>query len=162
MASRLSRERIDAIYASDLSRALDTARAIAAPHALDVASDPRLREFAFGAWEGLTWAEVIATRPHLQQAGWTGVDAYTPEGGETFAHVRARVAEFVRELAPRHPAGHLVIVTHAGAVHAAMQEFGFSNEGVTILPASLTRFAMEDGRARLITVSDVRHHDSSG
>jgi broad specificity phosphatase PhoE len=56
-------EPIETIYTSDLNRAAQTARHIAAPHNRVVVPDARLREFAFGQWEGLTWDEIVARFP---------------------------------------------------------------------------------------------------
>ena len=165
LAARLSKERVDAIYASDLSRALETARIVAAPHVLDVRADARLREFAFGAWEGLTWAEIVATRPHLDDASWTKAEFYEPEGGETFALVTARMRAFLDDAAAGEN-GHAVVVTHAGALHAALSALGLGpaagEPAPRFSPASLTAVAMEGGRARLITLNDVDHLDSTG
>ena len=58
LAQRLMAETLHMLYASDLLRAWETARAIAVPHALHVHAEPRLREMAFGRWEGLTYAEI--------------------------------------------------------------------------------------------------------
>ena len=54
VAHRLSKETVGAVYSSDLVRALETARAIAAYHSVDVVVDTALRECSFGEWEGLT------------------------------------------------------------------------------------------------------------
>ena len=56
----LQRETIDAIYASDLSRAHTTAQAIAQALGLTVKIHPGLRERHFGAFQGRTYAEIEA------------------------------------------------------------------------------------------------------
>jgi phosphoserine phosphatase len=168
LARRLAAERIDRLYSSDLTRAFETARIVGEPHGLEVTPDPRLREFAFGAWEGLTWDEILARHPELREAGRTSAGIFVPEGGESFAQVRARVKEFFDELAAFDDA-RVVIVTHAGPLHAALaaleavplDETG-APAGVRFSPAGVTRLAMEGGRARLITLNDVGHLDSAG
>src|SRR5687768_16876002 len=60
LAEELAELALDAIYSSDLRRARETAEAVAAQHGLDVRLDPRLRERAFGSWEGLTRADIVA------------------------------------------------------------------------------------------------------
>src|SRR5918912_404825 len=57
-AARLARERIDALYSSDLVRAQETAHHVAAATALRVRLDEALRERAFGMLEGKTWDEI--------------------------------------------------------------------------------------------------------
>ncbi len=168
LAERLRGERFDAIYSSDLSRALETARIVAEPHGLAVRGDARLREFDFGAWEGLTWDEIVATRPHLRDAKHTAATRYAPEGGETFEAVRQRVASFLAEIAGEgSPGRRLAVVAHAGPLHAALAALGlpptdeFGNAAM-FSAASLTRIAMDGGRSRLITLSDVRHLHPAG
>ncbi|MGA8535482.1 MAG: histidine phosphatase family protein [Candidatus Tumulicola sp.] len=167
-SQHLSPERIDAIFASDLARALETARIVAEPHGVAVTADPRLREFDFGTWEGLTWAEITATRPELRDLGATAAQRYRPEGGESFADVAARVRAFVDEVTAGNR-GHIVVVTHAGPLHAMLDVLGVFAEGDAgeslrrrFLPGSVTRVAMDAGTARLITLSDVRHLDPTG
>jgi broad specificity phosphatase PhoE len=168
LAGRLRGERFDVIYASDLSRAVETASIVAEPHGLPVRTDPRLREFDFGQWEGLTWDEIVATRPHLRDHALTAASLYAPDGGETFAMVCERLRPFFDELRAA-PVGHAAIVMHAGPLHAVLDVLGLASAAVDITktgarfaPASLTRITMEDGHARLISVSDVRHLDSPG
>ncbi len=60
LSMRLAGVSLQAVYASDLRRALDTARIIAEPHDLAVQALPQLREINFGAWEGLTFKEIKA------------------------------------------------------------------------------------------------------
>lgn len=151
---------LDAIVSSDLSRARDTADAIAAHHRLRVASDPRLREFAFGEWEGLTWDEIVARFPVAAGMAFSSVRAYRPTGGERFDAVRARVGEVLE--AHRDRAGTIAFVTHAGALHALLDilvgdEVDLS--AVRLTPASITRIAMDSPRPRLMSLDDVRHLD---
>ncbi|MEO6834804.1 MAG: histidine phosphatase family protein, partial [Candidatus Tumulicola sp.] len=127
IALRLSHERIDCIYSSDLVRANETARIVAAPHGLAVTTDERLREFDFGEWEGSTWDEIVVARPHLRDLGATAANRYAPEGGETFDDVQARVRSFLDDLRAR-DAGHAVVVTHAGPLHAALAVLGLNDE----------------------------------
>jgi probable phosphoglycerate mutase len=63
VARALAGEALDAVYASDLQRAVDTAQAIAAQAGLAVQTDAALRERGFGEFEGLTWAEVEQLHP---------------------------------------------------------------------------------------------------
>jgi alpha-ribazole phosphatase len=168
LAARLRAERFDAIYASDLARAFETASIVAEPHGLAVRTDVRLREFDFGEWEGLTWDEIVAERPHLQDRSLTAASLYAPDGGETFAMVCDRLRPFFEELRAA-PVAHAAIVMHAGPLHAALAVLGLTDQAVEVAgtgarfaPASLTRVTMKDGAPRLMSVSDVRHLDSTG
>ncbi len=105
LAEELAEVQLDAIYSSDLSRARETAEAVAASHGLEVRLDPRLRERAFGSWEGLTREDIEAL----------------PEGsrhdGETDDEVRERVLESVQAIADAHPGERVLVVAHGGALN---------------------------------------------
>ncbi|MDQ2992754.1 MAG: histidine phosphatase family protein [Candidatus Eremiobacteraeota bacterium] len=159
-AGALASEPLEAIVSSDLSRAFETARVIAAHHDLEVVPDPRLREFAFGEWEGLTWDEIVARYPVAADMAFSSVRAYAPTGGERFDSVRARVGRVLDEFAGRE--GRVVFVTHAGALHALLDILVADQldlQTVRLTPASITRIAMDSGKARLMSLDDVRHLD---
>jgi broad specificity phosphatase PhoE len=105
LAQELTDVDLDAIYASDLSRARATAAAVAATHGLEVKLDPRLRERSFGNWEGLTREEVHAMPPGSRH------------DGETDEEVRERMLAAVQEIAAAHPGEEVLIVSHGGALN---------------------------------------------
>jgi probable phosphoglycerate mutase len=110
----------DAIVASDLSRAFDTAVAVSAETDLDVAVDKRLREIHLGSWQGLTRAEAREQFPD-EYAGWQSGSDARRGGGETYAEVGARAAECVVEWLDRlGPGATLVAVTHGGTARATI------------------------------------------
>jgi glucosyl-3-phosphoglycerate phosphatase len=116
-AELLIKMRPDAIVASDLQRATDTAAALAALSGLTVSYDKRLRERYFGAWQGLTMTEVAAAHP-AEHARWTaGQDV----GGdvESLPDLGRRVADALVEAATL---GDMVVVASHGA--AARQGIG--------------------------------------
>ena len=106
LAQELTDVDLDAVYASDLARARQTAAAVAATHGLEVRFDARLRERSFGSWEGLTREDI----------------AELPEGshhdGETDEEVRARVLDAINEIAAAHPGEQVLVVSHGGALNA--------------------------------------------
>jgi len=120
-AELLARFRPDAIVASDLRRAADTAAALAALTGLPVKSDPRLRERYFGAWQGLTMTEVAETRPD-EYARWTSGADHISDDVETLDDLGKRVAEALRDAATAAPPGGTVVVATHGA--AARQGVG--------------------------------------
>jgi probable phosphoglycerate mutase len=112
----LADEPIGVVYASDLSRAWQTAEEIAKPHGLAVQSEPRLRERAFGHFEGLSFAEIEATLP-VQAKLWRERDPeFEPDGGESLLVFRDRVTGVASELAARHPGELVVLVAHGGVM----------------------------------------------
>lgn len=113
---RLAREKFDAIVASDLGRAMRTARAIASHCGLEVAPEARLRERSFGEGEGLTYAEVDARWPGVfSRAANTDPDATIP-GGETRRQFHERIHAGFLALARLHAGRRVVAVTHGGVL----------------------------------------------
>lgn len=166
LAAVLRGERFDRAFASDLGRAIETAQTILSGSNLEVTIDARLREFDFGLWEGLTWDEIVARWPRYGEAGWADAKGYQPEGGESFAAVEARVGAFLSELA-QESFERVLVATHAGVLHAALAVLGprlstdHRSMKIVFSPASITRITMEGEQARLITVNDVSHLDTT-
>lgn len=112
----LAREKIKAVYASDLKRAYETAKIIAAPHNLDVEMLLALRELNFGVWEGMTSNEIEAAYPELIKQWWdTPLNTQIPDG-ETIAELAERSTCAVHEVVEKHPEQKVVVVTHGGAI----------------------------------------------
>lgn len=113
----LSAEAFDVLVTSDLSRAADTAAAVASHVGLPLAVDARLRETHYGQWQGLTGPEV-ETRWPTEYAAWrAGLGG--PVGGETVTDVAARALPAVHEhLAGVGEGRALLLVTHGGTARA--------------------------------------------
>ncbi|MEA2453012.1 MAG: hypothetical protein QOG04_1722 [Actinomycetota bacterium] len=115
VATELSHEHIDAVYASDLKRARDTAQAIAAAHGLEVEIDKDLREIDQGEWEGLTTDEIKQRWPDL----WGPNRHYNARpGGESPQDVKQRSLKAVARAVAAHPGDDetIVIVSHGGTI----------------------------------------------
>ncbi|HEY8471447.1 MAG TPA: histidine phosphatase family protein [Natronosporangium sp.] len=120
-APLLAARKPDLIVASDLTRAVDTAAALAALTGLPVRRDPRLRERAYGDFEGLTHAEIAERFPEAaarQRAGEHDLG----HGIEPPGDVMKRVGEALREAAAAAPGGTVVVATHGGAARYGMFE----------------------------------------
>jgi probable phosphoglycerate mutase len=113
----LADEAISAIYASDLSRAFETARRIAAPHQLPVTSQKDLRERGFGQFQGMTYAEIEQAFPH-EAGAWRRrhPEWAAPGGGESLEALRLRVVGCVNRLAASHRGEQVVLVAHGGVM----------------------------------------------
>lgn len=116
LAHALRDEPIAAVYASDLSRAHDTAQSVARRHDRPVQTHRGLRERAFGRFEGHTWAELEAHYPTEALAWRKRVPDFAPEGGESLLQLQARVVPTVEELAARHPGEQILVVAHGGVL----------------------------------------------
>ena len=115
-ALALQGEAVQAIYSSDLQRALQTAQAIGQALDLPVSTTTGLRERHFGRFEGKTWAEIETGWPEDAQAWRKRVPDFAPDGGENLLQLRERIASTVAELAARHPGQQVVMVAHGGVL----------------------------------------------
>jgi broad specificity phosphatase PhoE len=113
VAQALAREPLDAIYSSPLQRALDTARAVAAPHGFAAQIEQRLVEMDIGEADGLTLAEVGSRYPGLLEA-WASEDGpnQAMPGGERLVDVQERAWAAVQDLAASHADETVAAVTH--------------------------------------------------
>lgn len=118
-AARLAPLGADVIVSSDLSRAADTAAALAKITGREVCHDPRLRERAYGEWQGLTMDE-IARRWPAGYARWRAGAAVDEAGVESQDDFGKRVGAALREISERHSGRTVVVVTHGGTVRRAI------------------------------------------
>ena len=115
-AQALAGEPITTVYASDLSRAFETAAAVATVAGLQPIAEEGLRERHFGVFQGRTFAEIEAELPD-QALRWRKRDPeFAPEGGESLITYRDRVVSTVQRLAARHPDELIVLVAHGGVM----------------------------------------------
>ena len=119
LGAALADEGLDAIYSSDLARAHSTALAVARRLGLAVQTDTRLRERAFGRFEGLTHADIAQRWPEAA-ARWRQRDPdFAAEGGgESLLQLHARCVPAAAELAARHAGQCIALVAHGGVLDA--------------------------------------------
>ncbi|MCT7352376.1 histidine phosphatase family protein [Streptomyces sp. 15-116A] len=112
--------RPDAIVASDLKRAADTAAELGALTGLEVTTDEALRETYAGVWQGLTHDEIIA-RYGEEYAAWKRGEPVRRGGGELETEVADRAAPVVLRHAEKLPDdGTLVVVSHGGTIRTTI------------------------------------------
>lgn len=116
LAERLAGERINSIYASELSRASATAEIIASRHRVKVITCPELLEINFGKVEGLTFNEISERYPELVEA-WPNRDlAFRFPGGESIGELNGRVMKFYGRLKRHAPDDTVLVVAHSGVL----------------------------------------------
>lgn len=117
LAEHFPVEKLDAVYASDLSRAMVTAETVAQKFGLDVRPEPAFRELSFGKWEGLTYAEIVAGWPEAMANFLTHPDIMEIPQGESFPQVQQRAMARLKEIVAEHePHDHTVGIFAHGAV----------------------------------------------
>jgi broad specificity phosphatase PhoE len=142
---------VDVMYSSDLARARETAEILAEPNGLEVQLDPRLRERSFGAWEGMTAAEIEVEFAD-EHARWMAGEAPGAADAEPFADFGARVEEFVEDVLADHPGETVLIVGHGGSIrviHALAQGLDYVRDH-RLIPGvancTVARYAARDGK----------------
>lgn len=163
IAERLRDLPFDALYASDLSRAMRTAEAIARPHGCPVIPCPELREWSLGAWEGKTISEVTAQYPGEFEGFVRDSLDMVVTGGESRHALQRRVSDILDALAQRHPGGRIVVVTHGGALGLMFKHFlnaeeiPFPHRPRTDNASYSKAVYFEDGTWQLVCWNDVSH-----
>ena len=114
---------VDAVWSSDLQRAVATATIIAEAIGVGpVVVDPDLRERDAGEFSGLT-------RPEIEQRfpGYLAVGR-RPPGWEPDDHLLARATRVLHRIAAAVPGGHVLTVTHGGLVYTLEESQGLPHQ----------------------------------
>jgi probable phosphoglycerate mutase len=160
----LADEPVDAIYASDLSRAYSTAQAIAAER-LAVQTHKGLRERAFGKFEGQTYAAIEERWPEESRLWRIRDPHFAPEGGESPTQVMERVARTVNEIAARHLGGQIVLVSHGGVMdmlyRLATRQSVSAPRSWELGNAAINRLLWTPDTLTLVGWADTRHLDEA-
>jgi alpha-ribazole phosphatase len=129
LAENFPVDRVDAIYASDLQRAMVTAETIAKQFGLPVQAEPAFRELSFGEWEGLTYQQIVDKWEDAMANFLQHPDILEIPGGESFPAVQKRAVTRLNELVKEHDGQTIVVVAHgavlrtllAAALHMPLQ-----------------------------------------
>jgi len=93
---------IEAIYSSDLPRAIISASYLAEHLGLPVVTDERLRELNFGLIEHMTYEEAMNRYPVEVTRWYSDWESNSPPGGESLCDLRHRVWSFLNEIQPEY------------------------------------------------------------
>jgi probable phosphoglycerate mutase len=163
-AKRLAPAGIDAIVASPLQRTVQTAEQVAAVTGLPVVTEDGFRETDFGAWEGLTFAEVRERWPS-EMTAWLADPEVAPPGGESFAGVSERVTAALHRVLAGQAGQRILIVSHVTPIKTLVAA------ALLAPPAALYRMHLDvaalceidwyaDGPAVLRSYNDTAHLSS--
>jgi probable phosphoglycerate mutase len=160
-ARALAREKFDAIYASDLSRARQTAAPTAELFSMQVVLEKDLRERHYGIFERLTYAEVKLRYPE----DYARFEARDPEydfrTGESLRDFSARSIAVISKLVKQNKGRNILVFTHGGVLDklyrfitglplSAPRDFGIPNAG-------LNRIELTPGGWQIRAWADVAH-----
>lgn len=121
LARRLSSEKIDCVYSSDLKRAVQTAERVASARNLRVNPRKELRELDVGEFEGKRLEEIVEDHGPLEEM-WSEGEWRAP-GGETLSELSARVDRFVADVKRCHEEGTILVVAHGGMLRSLISGF---------------------------------------
>ncbi len=157
-----ARGTVQAVVSSPLRRCRETAAAVADRIGLDVRIEENLRETDFGAWEGLTFAEVRERHPDDLDAWLASTEVRPTGGGESFETVAQRVALARDKILARYPGKTVLVVSHVTPVKSLVtQALGAPSASLfrmELSAASLTAVAYYvDGNASLRLFNDTAH-----
>jgi len=111
---RLVDDKIDAVYSSDLRRALVTAEVISSGHKVDIVTCPELREVDYGNIEGLTFEEISRLYPEVAESLTNVSLQLNFPGGEGFEGFIERTSKFLDKLKRHTPSQTILIASHGG------------------------------------------------
>jgi broad specificity phosphatase PhoE len=163
-AQAISRLPVDAIYVSDLPRAVETAAPLARATGLTPTETPALRERSVGEMTGRTFEDVLANAPELWTALLSRDADWVPPGGESHAMCSARVGQFLDEVLAHHPSGRVVLVSHGVAIdHLLRRLLGLDQRSLSrfvfhVDNCSLHRVSRrDDGMFRVLALNETAH-----
>jgi probable phosphoglycerate mutase len=167
LAKALSELPIDAIYASPLQRAAQTAQPVAAALRLELRTDDRLKELNAGVFQGKSWEEVLVEHPQVA-ARWKSRDPdYAIPGGESRRQLMERGKAALLSI---RAAGHarVVVVAHGGTLTAALKallEIPPQRSPFALYNAAISRISWplgDDDGLQIVTLNDVEHLRRAG
>ena len=156
----------DAVYSSDLYRAMSTAGAIYRPRGLTLRVDPSLREIGAGVWEDVPWGQLL----HDSRDSLTDFLACRPswrvEGSETFSDVRRRMDRAIRRIAAAHPGQTVAVTSHGCAIKCGLSVWlGLGEADMGQIPLAnntgVAKLEVDGGRVNVAYYNDDSHLGSS-
>lgn len=161
-AQRLKSEVIDAIFTSDLIRALQTAKIVGKPLGIPAIKTKNLRERNMGIFEGMTWEESEEKHKSLFENFFDHQnETFKDHGGETIKEVKKRIKAFLKEMKSKYKDKVVAIITHGGAKYYMLrllvkempEDLRFGNTAITVLKKD------RSGRYHITLLGDTSHLD---
>ena len=157
--------KFDALYSSDLQRAVDTAHAITEVLHTPATELSELRERHFGALQGLTITEAPVAKPEVWQAHISRDLDHDLEGGESIAVFSHRVSRTLEQLRQKHSGQTILVVSHGGTLDMMyrLASKQLLNSGrMTSVPNASLNWLEHHGQAWSVGEwADTRHLDNA-
>ncbi len=167
-ARALSAQTFQAIYASDLPRAVETAEPLARLTGLPINQSEAFRERSVGVMESLTFEEAAAAHPEQYGALLRRDFEHIILGGESYRQMLERASRKLDEIIEQHRGGRIAVFSHTGticilALHlmGALDAPALRPVWIATANCGITRFDLRaDGYVRVLAVNDTRHLQS--
>ena len=164
-AASLAKENINAIYSSDLLRAVQTAEPLAKILGLEIVASPALRERNVGVLEGLTFDESKEAHPEDYYALVNRNIHHVITEGESYRDLLERITAELRDILRQHRGGRVAIFTHTGALcFMTLHLLGAIHRNTKQTPwvvtsnCGINRFEIRGPRnIRVLALNDTRH-----
>ena len=157
VADRLADVPLKAVYSSPIDRTLETAKAIASRHGLDVRTRRNLGEVEYGTWTNRPLKALARTKL------WTKVQRY-PSGarfpdGETLREVQNRAVDEVERLAQEHPKDAISCVSHGDVIKLVFAHYMGVHidlfQRLMVAPASISVLALSEHGPAILSLNAV-------
>ena len=161
LAERFRGVKIDALYASDLKRAVLTAGAVSRYHPLELRTVSALREINVGPWEARFFGDVAREQPEEMDAFIHRAEEFFLEGAERYDDVRRRAAAALTAIAEENDGKVVAVVSHGVTIRCLLSYMlGKSLDDPTLPICGNTGFChlyYENGAFRVETINDCSH-----
>jgi len=161
LCHRLAGLDIHAAYASDYSRAIETARFILEGRGIEPVIDPGLREIHYGEWELQKERAVRRHYPGEYRLMRERDPGWQPPGGESLELVRHRTFAALQRIIRKHRNRDILIVTHGTAINCMLSALlgaplthVFSFE---VTNCALSEVTVRRGKPVLTLLNDTSH-----
>jgi 2,3-bisphosphoglycerate-dependent phosphoglycerate mutase len=164
-AKALAAEKFDAIYSSDLPRAIATAAPLAKLTGAPLVTTDALRERSVGVMEGLTFEEAAGQHPEQYQALLRRDFEHVLLGGESYRQTLDRASRKLDEAIEQHKGGRIALFAHTGTICILILHLMGALDAPELKPVwiatancGIARFDLrDDGFVRVLAINDTRH-----
>ncbi len=161
LALSLRDEKIDAVYSSDLKRAVETATEIASYHGLPVQTNSALREMNHGALEGLTSVELKEKYSDILNEWINNPERVRIPEGESIKQVRKRAFRAIQKIYKKHFNTTVVVVSHNITIKILLSKFMEKNfsefRAFKLHPSSKSVVVCLNGKFEVEVLNDMTH-----
>jgi broad specificity phosphatase PhoE len=164
-ARALRTEKFDAIYSSDLPRAIETATPLARLTGASLETTEALRERSVGVMEGLTFEEAAEQHPEQYQALLRRDFDHVLLGGESYRQTLDRASRKLDEAIEQHKGERIAFFAHTGTICILILHLMGALDAPELKPVwiatancGIARFDLrDDGFVRVLVINDTRH-----